>query len=159
MRNLLRLLVALLSFGSAYGGEPEAKKLSAQLPIVFWYTAELWGELERGSNTGESSNAFSAQLKTKFIKLDGQDDSQELWKFHLYYQEDEGNEEEEGWIFVFRYDGKEWSEVSGVRKTGGSSFQLLKADFFTPSMRPQIKQALELHNSGKLTEKITELER
>lgn len=144
--------MAFLVTGVACGGEDDAKKLSKQLPLLFWYTGELWGELERGASTGESSDEFCKSKRTKFTKLDETEDSLEYWKFHLYYEEDEGNEDKEGWIFVFSYDGAKWSEVSGARITGGSTYRLLEADAFTPSMRPQMRQALELYNTGKLAE-------
>lgn len=149
--------MALLIPGLTCAGEDDAKKLSAQLPLIFWHTGELWGKLERGASTGESSEDFVKSMKTKFSRMDESKASPESWKFHLYYSEDEGKEETEGWIFILNHDGKAWSEVSAVRITGGSTFQLLEADIFSPSMRPQLRQTLDLYNSGKLAETVAKL--
>jgi len=159
---LLGSLIALSFMVSAFGGEAEAKKLSAELPLVHWYTCELWGEVRRGKmgfSTGKTSKAYSLQVKTKFTKLDERPAATELWKFYLYDQEDEGKEQEKGWVFVLRFDGKDWSEVSVIQNTGRSAFDMLRTDFLTPPMRPHIKQALQLYNSNKLAETVAKLER
>ena len=151
MNRTLSLLAGILLSGVSHAAEVDAKKLSSQLPSLFWYTLELWGNVDRGTSSGLTKEEFTGSMKTKFVKLASLKEPQETWQFHLYYGEFEENE---SWTFVLNYDGKKWTADSGVRKTGGSTFQLLESDPSTPSMRPQFQRSLELFNTGKLAEAV-----
>lgn len=157
IKKSMILFFVLVFSGFLNAAEEDAKKLSQEMPKVFWYAATLWGKEPRGVSMSLSLEEFTSDKKTKFKKLESKKAGEELWMFQMYYEEDEGNVEEESWTFVFSFENKKWVDISGKRATGGIKTQLLEADAFTSSLRPHIRKALDLYQSGELDKTIASL--
>jgi len=157
MKNRLIILLTLnflITITASYAELKKAQVLAEDLPKIFWYTAKKWEELEKTPSLYEGYEYF---CKTRACKLVGEQESESHWKYYIYYS-DSSEPEGDGWEFVFRLDESVWHEVSAVRKSSGMTIGLLKDDFASPGMKPQLKEALSLYNEGKLEQAIKELD-
>jgi len=156
MKQTLIAVLFLFIATSCYASKKEAESFAGDLPLLFWYTLELWSKEPRGTtDSGFTPSEYVSFTKAEVVKLKESSKNSEIWEFKMFFTD---VEDDEGWTFVFLLKNGKWEPISGYKIMGTDLLNLYQGDFFSKSMKPQMKKSLDYYNIGKLDEAVRKIQ-